>query len=514
MPFVLKGKLVGRQGANLQPAIAAVTVVAVAGMVLAISPSSALRTKVQDSSPRDVGVHAAARTVAKSPSNGGLPNPPASKHGLAHPASTFVAPVPAAAVQDARTPQEVQSAQRISPVRQRQESSPSGPAQLELTVVPAAPPELKDSVPTPALTSSALAVSTPDAAPETGLGGEVPPTGNTSAAAATIERPSLSEQAVTAVMPAPLPVDVVTAAQRPLVASVRMPNGQVPAVSADALQWIISGTVEDDDRIFNRQPSDARLADNDTSLTGDTDSNPAASLQAVRARVEEGIAKRTERDAKVGAGPDTTHDPVALAENLAMDKRGEPLGGMVEAARTAPTPGYDNANLDPSEELVRERPATVAPREQALSQLVVISQDALARSAHQDGKTRSERRTTDASDEVLQADDPVDVAPVAASYKQTSAGVEVTLPLRVHGARAGSVTLLIAGATAGHADVVHKEFRISLASVLDALRPDMDPVTYARLRSSPNADELVTLNDLRAVGLTVGFDKNGNLTLG
>lgn len=99
-------------------------------------------------------------------------------------------------------------------------------------------------------------------------------------------------------------------------------------------------------------------------------------------------------------------------------------------------------------------------------------------------------------------------------YRQTAQGIEVDLPLRVHGMASGVITLVIAGASLDQANVVHGEFRVSLGTILAVLQPQMDPGLYARLQGSSNAATMVSLNDLRAAGIAVGFDRNGDLTLG
>lgn len=100
------------------------------------------------------------------------------------------------------------------------------------------------------------------------------------------------------------------------------------------------------------------------------------------------------------------------------------------------------------------------------------------------------------------------------AYRQTPDGIEVDLPMRLGEVRAGPVTLLIAGASLDRADVVHSEFRISLATVLKVLQPKMDPALYARLAGSTSAQTLVTFNQLRAAGVAIGFGTDGDLVLG
>ena len=102
----------------------------------------------------------------------------------------------------------------------------------------------------------------------------------------------------------------------------------------------------------------------------------------------------------------------------------------------------------------------------------------------------------------------------AGVYRQTAQGIEIDLPLRVNGAQAGAITLLIAGASLEQPDVVHGEFTVRLSAILQALQPQMEPALYAHLQGSAGAAAQVTLNDLRAAGITVGFAPNGDLTLG
>ncbi|MCT2401018.1 hypothetical protein [Novosphingobium mangrovi (ex Huang et al. 2023)] len=352
------------------------------------------------------------------------------------------------------------------------------PPKATLVAANTAEKRLRADMPKPA----SLAIAAPEASPRI----EFRPRSDTPAKGAMILADSATAMALQ-----PPPAIVTPTAPPP-----HGKIGRTPSVSSDALRWIVDGTSEEDSRIFGRQQADVVLVDGrEVAPTGVVD-KPAASLATAGSRPTD------EMGVDVAATPAALGGAVAATRSVAGAAPAEQSLAPREAESAA---GLEAASI-PLQIPVAEEEVTDAPQRQVLSQLAPAAREAFPVG----------NMSRDESHKPVAADQPVAVsaAPAAASYRQTTAGIEVELPLRVHGVRAGSITLLIEGAKADHADIVHREFRVSLASLLDVLRPNMDPALYARLRNSPDADSLVTLNDLRAVGITVGFDKNGDLTLG
>jgi hypothetical protein len=54
---------------------------------------------------------------------------------------------------------------------------------------------------------------------------------------------------------------------------------------------------------------------------------------------------------------------------------------------------------------------------------------------------------------------------------------------------------------------------VKLGELLALIEPMMDKSEFASLRASQAAGEFVTLNDLRAAGIEVSFDKEDRLVL-
>lgn len=490
MQFVVKGNLVGQQGPRLHPAVAAVTVAVVASMTFTISPSFALRGEVRQGDSAKPAVHAGMPHTAGFMPTGSTANfsrPDGLKRLADRPLAVGLTARPLAAPLPERlVPSQPAPAARVISARRQ---APAVPEPLPREPVPAVAASREG---TAVITDRRL--GRVSALPAEDISGQATATeflGDREDAG----RPGL------------MPPRLLEPAETRPEGSLRLQDHRAPAVSEDALRWIVAGTADEDDRIFRRQHTGLGLNGEVSSLAADASRTPATSLQAVRTRIEEGLAKRTVPDADSTFSGATERQAVVPAANLAAAPNSAMAATNVSGAGSGGNAGADL----PEPSGAADADATPG---QALSQLVSAAQDALAtRAAIESGAAQGGTRRAPKDTAVRPASDPHE-KPVAASYRQTSAGVEVTLPLRVRGAPSGSVTLLIQGARAGHADVVHREFRVSLASLLDALRPDMDPAVYARLRNSRNADELVTLNELRAVGLTIGFDQNGDLTLG
>jgi hypothetical protein len=69
--------------------------------------------------------------------------------------------------------------------------------------------------------------------------------------------------------------------------------------------------------------------------------------------------------------------------------------------------------------------------------------------------------------------------------------------VKIHGVRVGNIGLLIDS---------QDELLIGLGSLLDLVRPWIQPEQFGRLRSSPNARGYVSIDELRAAGFSIQFD--------
>jgi hypothetical protein len=99
----------------------------------------------------------------------------------------------------------------------------------------------------------------------------------------------------------------------------------------------------------------------------------------------------------------------------------------------------------------------------------------------------------------LQSDNP------GSNYKYGARGIEFDVAAKVNGVPAGKVPLLIADG---------ENFSVRLADVLTVVEPMLDKAVYDSLSASQSAGEYVTLNTLRASGISVGFDANDQLIFG
>lgn len=490
MQFVVRGRLVGRQGTRLQPAMTAVSVAVVTGMTLTVSPSFALKREPAPVALTGHGMRAEAQNVAETRLT-------ASVATLVTPRSSLGLAAHAAAMKDKPAQSLAQTSlttKHAAPVPQGLSAKSGGHEELA--------PGFAHSVPAATIAATreggvsrqptqALARASVDAPPaHTSPGPAALAAGPGPQVSAGLDQNDFHPRSeappqVALILAEPAkPADIHPAAGMSLASPSRPQAHPLPAVSADALRWITEGTPDEDDRIF-RRPALAGLAGSDGTSLADVSRTSPPSLQAVRNRIEEGLAKRKTPDA----------DPASPAD----------------LAQTAALPGAEIANTRAMTEPAKMRETPLATRANPL-----LLQLASARAALTTPSKRKSHTSPDGTAAVARApgESLASEMPLTASYKQTPAGVEVTLPLRIRGSQAGAITLLIEGARAGRADVVHREFTVSLAGLLEALRPAMDPAVYARLRNSSSADEYVTLNDLRAAGMTVGFDKNGDLTLG
>ena len=89
-------------------------------------------------------------------------------------------------------------------------------------------------------------------------------------------------------------------------------------------------------------------------------------------------------------------------------------------------------------------------------------------------------------------------------YHRTGSGIEFEVAAKVNGTIAGKVPLLIAD---------NQNISVKLGGLLALIEPMMDKDEFASLSASQAANEFVTLNDLRAAGIDVSFDKHDRLVL-
>lgn len=89
-------------------------------------------------------------------------------------------------------------------------------------------------------------------------------------------------------------------------------------------------------------------------------------------------------------------------------------------------------------------------------------------------------------------------------YQRTGNGIEFNVPTKINGTMAGNVPLLIAD---------KQNISVKLGEILALIEPMMDKAEFAALSASSSANEFVTLNDLRAAGISVSFDKHDRLVL-
>lgn len=90
-------------------------------------------------------------------------------------------------------------------------------------------------------------------------------------------------------------------------------------------------------------------------------------------------------------------------------------------------------------------------------------------------------------------------------YRMTSRGVEFSTLARTHSATSGRVRLLIAD---------DENIMVRLSDVLGLVGPLMPQGQFDRLAGSAQAQQFISLNDLRAAGIPVRFQKNDELEIG
>ena len=89
-------------------------------------------------------------------------------------------------------------------------------------------------------------------------------------------------------------------------------------------------------------------------------------------------------------------------------------------------------------------------------------------------------------------------------YHRTGSGIQFEVPAKINGTVAGNVPLLIADG---------ENISVKLGGLLSLIEPMMDKSEFASLSAAQAAGEFVTLNDLRAAGINVSFDKHDRLVL-
>lgn len=90
-------------------------------------------------------------------------------------------------------------------------------------------------------------------------------------------------------------------------------------------------------------------------------------------------------------------------------------------------------------------------------------------------------------------------------YRMTSRGVEFSTVARTQGAGSGRVRLLIAD---------DENIMVRLSDVLGLVRTLLPQGEFDRLAGSAQASQFISLNDLRAAGIPVRFQKNDELEIG
>jgi hypothetical protein len=97
--------------------------------------------------------------------------------------------------------------------------------------------------------------------------------------------------------------------------------------------------------------------------------------------------------------------------------------------------------------------------------------------------------------------------------RQTSQGIEFQVATRINGKDAGFLPLVVRGADANHPNEVAENISMRLSDLIGILGARMDKNQFAKLASSPHAQEYVTLNDLRSAGISANFDDGDRLIL-
>jgi hypothetical protein len=113
------------------------------------------------------------------------------------------------------------------------------------------------------------------------------------------------------------------------------------------------------------------------------------------------------------------------------------------------------------------------------------------------------------------AADPVPSSPLPIDpitrYEQTSRGVQFTVRTVINGAAAGTLNLLIEHAMIKHPELASSDFSVRLADLVALFKPRMTSASFATLMAAVSANSYVTLNDLRARGISVKFDHHDRL---
>lgn len=567
MQFVIKGTMAGRQGKRMPPAVVAVSVVFATGLTWACSPSldpvdapasisgqrSSSKTPPAGSSPshREAGeipVAESAKASAALAETGTASVQSDASASLSFAPPTIQPELSGAGKSDAYDPPQTE-AERSSPLPM--------PAPVASEKKPALAPKPTATLPSPrfAMVSPVAPIASPDApavlakpersaaaasakapgpdpAPEQAKAVAKAPEGSQprpssgrtvaepSANAAPATVPKSMEQAAVAAKATPAPVsakamtltaatgDGITRAPESLqednafaseadgpsiesiAAALRNPPRRDlgSSVSPEAMAWILGGPSHNLDEVV----STASAAHKPDAVQVAAAQNPVAGSTSL---------------ARVGVASTQSSDEPAIGRRIPALTRVDPQVLRESMARQASTPADHDSFA--SETLLAEVATSVNAPGLKPAAVPVATQAVPAVAASSETAITSAPQTALADNVAMGA-----TARHAGVYRQTAQGIEIDLPLRVNGAQAGAITLLIAGASLEQPDVVHGEFSVRLSAILQALQPQMEPALYEHLQGSAGAAAQVTLNDLRAAGITVGFAPNGDLTLG
>jgi hypothetical protein len=235
---------------------------------------------------------------------------------------------------------------------------------------------------------------------------------------------------------------------------------------------------------------------------------------------------------------DDTAGPAQQATSVRQDTSpgpGESAGGLIPAgflsvSGLTPTPAFEQPSSGPSSSSgtggaptpagMADRVATNNEIMRSAESPVQAGAEDLTRASLNDGKRAGEEpqlhndvpvtlQAIEAYDAVEQTMDDRSAAiedakaaneapsaPHIAPNSVSARSVEYSIPMQIQGVDAGDVQLM----------VENDRVSISLASLLNLVKPRMDAAEFAKLNSSTNARAYISTEDLQKAGFVVGFD--------
>ena len=101
----------------------------------------------------------------------------------------------------------------------------------------------------------------------------------------------------------------------------------------------------------------------------------------------------------------------------------------------------------------------------------------------------------------------------SAQMRRIADGVELDVKTAINGKSAGSITLTILSPNEANDEYVSNEIYLKVSDLVNLLSDRMSPELLKEISASPHVADFITLNDLRAQGISASFDHHDRLVL-